>query len=85
LIKINGTFQVSVLNDTALNFTIFTINGIVNSTTSILGSNLGRSWHEMSASLFNFTWNFYLDGQLLLTIPDTMLYYNMTSQLGDSL
>ena len=49
-----------------------------------LASPLGKDWHELTGTLFNFNWTFNLDGIQLLNTADTILYYNLTTSPGST-
>ncbi len=73
-------------DDSKLSFNLYNLDGTLNETKSVsLPTPLGTNWHEIAGSLFNFTLRYYLDGVEILKVSDTVLYYNLSSNIGDKI
>jgi hypothetical protein len=67
LFNVDKILRLKVTDQTSLEISLFNMNGALNGTHKITLTNpIGQKWHEVSASLFNFTWTLNFDGQELI-------------------
>ena len=85
IFHIQDILRIKVIDNLKLEFILYNLAGVASPPQQVtLASPLGKDWHELTGTLFNFNWTFNLDGTELVKTTDTMLYYNLTTSPGSA-